>query len=181
MEKVDRRIRRTHKLLADALVALSQQRGYDAVTIREITEYADVSYSTFFRHYTDKDALLLDMIQNTVVELRRLIGENRPASGSGKVLFEHIADNQPLYRVLLGGHNSSAIVQRLQEIIVDIILAFDSNNSDSTIPPEIKANHVATAILALVKWWLDHDTPYPPERMGEIYAALIMRPALGKP
>lgn len=180
MEKVDRRIRRTHKLLADALVALSQQRGYEAVTIREITEYADVSYSTFFRHYTDKDGLLLDMIQNTVVELRSLIGENRPASESGKVLFEHIADNQPLYRVLLGGHNSSSIVQRLQKIIVDILLAFDSNNSDTVIPPEIKANHVATAILALVKWWLDHDTPYPPERMGEIYAALIMRPALGK-
>ncbi len=180
MEKVDRRIRRTHKLLAEALVALSHQQGYEAVTIRDITEYADVSYSTFFRHYADKDALLMDMIQSTVVELRSLIGQNRPASDSGKVLFEHIADNQPLYRVLLGGHNSSAIVQRLQEIIVDIILAFDSNNSESIVPREIKANHVATAILALVKWWLDHDTPYPPERMGEIYATLIMRPALGK-
>ncbi|MBI1276562.1 MAG: TetR family transcriptional regulator [Anaerolineaceae bacterium] len=179
-EKVDRRIRRTQKLLAEALVALARKQGYDAVTIRDITEYADVSYSTFFRHYADKDALLMDMIQNTVVELRTLIGENRPSSDSGKVLFEHVADNQPLYRVLLGGHNSSAIVQRLQEIIFDIIMAFEANNADSTIPREIKANHVATAILALLKWWLDHDTPYSPERMGEIYAALILRPALGK-
>lgn len=180
MEKVDRRIRRTHKLLAEALVALAQQHGYESVTIRDITEYADVSYSTFFRHYTDKDALLFDMIQNTVVELRTLIGKNQPAQASGKVLFQHIEDNQPLYRVLLGGHNSSAIVQRLQDIIFDIIMDFDANNSDTTIPSEIKANHVATAILALVKWWLDHDTPYSPERMGEIYAALIMRPVLGK-
>jgi AcrR family transcriptional regulator len=180
MEKVDRRIRRTHKLLADALVALSQQHGYDAITIRDITEYADVSYSTFFRHFADKDALLMDMIQSTIVELRTLIGDNRPASSNGKVLFDHITENQPLYRVLLGGPNSSAILQRLQQIIVDIILAFDSDKSDMPIPREIKANHVATAILALVKWWLDHDTPYPPERMGEIYAALIMRPALGK-
>ena len=179
MVKIDRRIRRTHKLLAEALVALSQQRGYDAVTIRDITEYADVSYSTFFRHYTDKDALLISMIQSTVVELRTLIGEHQPAHTSGKVLFEHIAANQALYKVLLGGHNSSAIVQRLQGVISDIILGVDTG-TDEVIPRDIKANHIATSILALVKWWLDHDTPYPPDRMGEIYATLIMRPTLGK-
>src|SRR6185503_7375466 len=119
MEKIDRRIQRTHKLLAQALVALAQQRGYDSVTIRDITEYADISYSTFFRHYPDKDALLLDMIQNTIVELRAVIGENQPAQIGGNVLFEHIAGNQALYRVLLGGLNSSAIVGRIQEVIVD--------------------------------------------------------------
>jgi len=37
---MDRRIRRTHKLLVDALVSLALRDGYDAVTIRDITEYA---------------------------------------------------------------------------------------------------------------------------------------------
>src|SRR6476620_6020508 len=101
MEKIDRRIQRTHKLLADALVVLAQERGYDAVTIRDITEYADISYSTFVRHYPDKDALLLDMIQNTVTELRTVIGEDQPAQIGGSVLFKHIADNQALYQALL--------------------------------------------------------------------------------
>lgn len=177
---MDRRVRRTHKLLTDALIALSQQHGYDAVTIRDITEYADVSYSTFFRHYADKDALLFKMIESLLEELRKLIGKNQPSNISGKVLFEHIAANQPLYRVLLGGHNSSTILQRLQEIVIAEVLAFDAGNTDEVVPRDIKANHVATSLLALVKWWLDHNTPYPPERMGEIYATLIVRPALGK-
>ena len=181
MEKIDRRIRRTHKLLADALVALAQHGGYDAVTIRDITEYADVSYSTFFRHYPDKDALLLDMIQNTVVELRAVIGENQPAHMSGTVLFEHIEANQALYRTLLGGLNSSAIVQRIQEVIIGEILSGMPSDANGLIPREIKANHVATAVLALVKWWLDHNMPYPASRMGEIYAELIIKPMLGKP
>lgn len=180
MVNMDRRVRRTHKLLSDALIALSQQRGYDAVTIRDITEYADVSYSTFFRHYTDKDALLFEMIESLLEELRELIGKNQSSNISGTILFEHIAANQPLYRVLLGGHNSSAILQRLQEIVVAEIMAFDAGNLDEVVPREIKANHVATSLLALIKWWLDHGTPYPPERMGEIYATLIVRPALGK-
>ncbi len=180
MEKIDRRIQRTHKLLADALVMLAQQHGYDSVTIRDITEYADISYSTFFRHYADKDALLLDMIQNTVTELRAVIGEDQPAQISGNLLFEHIADNQGLYQTLLGGLNSSAIVQRIQDIIARETLPIVPIDTDAVIPREIKANHVATSVLALVKWWLDHGMPYTPERMGEIYAAMIIIPMLGK-
>ncbi len=180
MEKIDRRIRRTHKLLADALVILSQQQGYDAVTIRDITEYADVSYSTFFRHYADKDALLLDMIQSAIKELRLVVGENQASHIGGRVLFEHIAQNQPLYRVLLGGLTSSAIVQRIQHVILTEILQATPVDGDAIIPPEIKANHIAASVLALVKWWLDHDTPYSPARMGEIYATLILEPTLRK-
>jgi len=181
MEKLDRRIQRTHKLLADALVALAQQRGYDSVTIRDITEYADISYSTFFRHYPDKDSLLLNMIQNTVTELRTVIGEDQPAQIGGSVLFKHVADNQALYRALLGGLNSSAIVQSIQEVIVGEILPNVAVHENDTIPPEIMANHVASSVLALVKWWLDNDMPYSSERMGEIYAAMIINPTLGKP
>ena len=33
-----------------------------AVTIRDITERADVAYATFFRHYEDKDALLDEVV-----------------------------------------------------------------------------------------------------------------------
>ena len=180
MEKIDRRIQRTHKLLADALVVLAQQRGYDSVTIRDITEYADISYSTFFRHYVDKDALLLDLLQNTVVELRTLIGEDQPAQISGNVLFAHVADNQALYRALLGGLNSSAIFQRIQGVIVGEILPSIEMDEEAIVPREIKANHVASSVLALLKWWLDHDMPYSAERMGEIYAQMIISPSLGK-
>ncbi len=62
MEKVDRRIKRTQKLLQEALISLTLEKGYDEVTIREITDRADVGYTTFFRHYPDKEALLADVL-----------------------------------------------------------------------------------------------------------------------
>ncbi len=58
MESQDRRIKRTQQLLAKALIALTLEKGYEVVTIRDITEWADVGYATFFRHYYSKDALL---------------------------------------------------------------------------------------------------------------------------
>ena len=174
---MDRRIRRTHKLLIDALVALALRDGYDAVTIKDITEYADISYSTFFRHYPDKDALFMCMIKTTIDELGALVDSHESPAVGGNIIFRHVADNQSLYRALLGGLNSSGMVQKIQQMIAETILQNRLIPPGTFIPPEIAANHVAASALALVKWWLDHDMPYPPEQMGAIYATLIIQPA----
>ena len=44
------------------------------------------------------------------------------------------------------------------------------------VPAEIAAHHLVASSIALIRWWLEHGMPYPPERMGEIYRDLIERP-----
>ncbi|MBZ0282000.1 MAG: TetR/AcrR family transcriptional regulator [Anaerolineae bacterium] len=176
MDKIDRRIKRTQKLLAEALVTLASQQGYDAVTIKDITDYADISYSTFFRHYPDKDTLLMGILQSVVEEMRELVRGRYSPEKSGTILFEHVAENHDLYQVLLGGLNSSAMVQQVQSLIAAEVLPALNPLTDELIPREIVANHVAASALALVKWWLDHQMPYPAEQMGSIYAALVVAP-----
>src|SRR5437667_12756071 len=73
MEIRDRRVRRTQHLLARALIALTLEKGYEAVTIRDITECADIGYATFFRHYRDKDELLEDVLDVVLAELIDLL------------------------------------------------------------------------------------------------------------
>jgi hypothetical protein len=46
----------------------------------------------------------------------------------------------------------------------------------SLVPVEIAAHHLVASAIALIQWWLDHEMPYPPERMGIIYHELIVRP-----
>jgi AcrR family transcriptional regulator len=179
MVKTDRRIQRTQKLLTDALVTLALRDGYDAVTIKDITERAGISYSTFFRRYPDKDALLMGILESVMQELRGLVNKHQPANIGGAILFRHVAANQDLYRVLLGGLNSSAMVQKVQQMIAATVLRDRPPPSDGLIPPEIAANHIAASALALVKWWLDNDMPYAPERMAAIYAALVIAPTEG--
>src|SRR5688500_17747569 len=101
MEKIDRRITRTQRLLTDALTTLALRDGYDAVTIKNITDMADISYSTFFRHYPDKDALLMSVLEDTVNQLGDLVGGSESPEKGGALLFCHITDNQALYQVLL--------------------------------------------------------------------------------
>jgi AcrR family transcriptional regulator len=63
----DLRIRRTKKLLQEAMIALTVEKGFSNISVRDITERAMVNRSTFYRHYLDKYDLL-DQYLNEVAE-----------------------------------------------------------------------------------------------------------------
>ena len=185
MEQVDRRVRRTKKSLEDALIALTLEKDYDEITIQEITDRADIGYRTFFRHYSDKDELLKDVLSTTMVELRELMVP--PQSDffadpnikstylvSGVILFRHVHERSDLYRVLLRSENT--LVESVMEFA---IRGFEENFeslSEPDIPIEIIANHMVSGTIALVRWWLDTEMSYPPEVMGEYMDRLIVKP-----
>ncbi len=50
---LDRRVQKTRKLLQDALIELVAEKGYEAVSIREILDKANVGRSTFYSHFED--------------------------------------------------------------------------------------------------------------------------------
>jgi AcrR family transcriptional regulator len=174
----DRRIRRTQRLLARALIDLTLERGYAAVTIREITERADVGYATFFRHYPDKDALLLDALEVFLQELLRLLQLRADAdpAAEGALIFGYVREHSELCRVLLASPASGVLLQRVRETGMASAMSQHAPRPDSPVPPEIAAHHLVTSSIALIQWWLDHDMPYPSARMGQIYADLIVRP-----
>src|SRR4051812_36055234 len=102
MVTVDRRVRRTQHLLARALIDLTLEKGYEAVTIREITDRAGVGYATFFRHYRDKDELLQDVLDVVLDELTGLLAPARPDDDPtvvGVVLFRYVAAHSEVVRV----------------------------------------------------------------------------------
>jgi AcrR family transcriptional regulator len=52
---IDRRVARTRTLLQQALMTLILRKNYDAITIKEICDAANVGRSTFYSHFTSKD------------------------------------------------------------------------------------------------------------------------------
>src|SRR5260221_12054396 len=55
---IDRRAARTRRALHEALISLILRQGYEATTIQDIIDAADVGRSTFYAHYTGKEDLL---------------------------------------------------------------------------------------------------------------------------
>jgi AcrR family transcriptional regulator len=171
----DRRVRRTQQLLARALIALTLEKGYEAVTIRDITDRADIGYATFFRHYHDKDELLNDVIDVVLDDLVALLVPAIPVDPTtvGVLLFRYVQEQSEVIRVLLRSH---ALLQNIIEVASQNVTNVHTPLPDSVIPLEIASYHIITSSISLVQWWLDHHMPYPPEQMGVIYHELITRP-----
>jgi AcrR family transcriptional regulator len=182
MDKQDRRVKRTQNLLAKALIALTLEKGYDAITIRDITQRADVGYATFFRHYHDKDELLQDVLEVVLDELMHVFFassyQGDPAV-DGLLLFRYVQQHSEVIRVLLSSRGSSSLIQRIIEAVTLDVLSRQALIEGGVVPTEVAAYHLITASITLVQWWLEHDMPYTPERMGEIYQELIIRPTIG--
>lgn len=70
VQKLDPRVRRTRKLLKQAFMEIMSEKGFDAMTVQDITDRADINRATFYAHYTDKyelhDQMLLEWFRETL-------------------------------------------------------------------------------------------------------------------
>lgn len=179
MKETDQRVRRTRQRLAEALIALTVARGYDAVTIREITARADVGYATFFRHYPDKDALLDDVLDVFLQQLLDLLQPQQIVDdpiASHVLMFRFVAEHINLFRVLLSSHSSPMQMRRVREVGISRVFAQHAAREDAAVPPEIAANHLVMAAITLIAWWVEHDLLYSAEQMAQILQTLIVEP-----
>ncbi len=179
METQDRRVKRTQNALTQALISLTLEKGYEAVTIRDITERADIGYATFFRHYPDKDALLqdvLDVILEEMIQLLRPSMSDDDPEQLGTLIFRYVKEHSEVCRVLLSSRGKTTLMERIIETATRSALEQRAPSPSSRIPAEIVAYHLVASAISLIQWWLDHNMPYSTDRMGSIYADLIVRP-----
>lgn len=174
----DPRFQRSQQRLHQAIVDLILEYGYEAISVREIANAARVSYATFYRHYTSKDALLLDVVGRSQAEMAALLapGDGEAPEQEGRIIFEHIAKNVRFYQILLEGKGARHLLAQAQEAAVEQFVLYFQPAEGVDVPFAIVANHFVAGIIALLRWWLDHDQPYTAERMGQIYADLLYRP-----
>jgi AcrR family transcriptional regulator len=178
--RVDRRIARTQRLLGEALLDLIQEQSFDSITIRDITERADIGYATFFRHYDSKEELLSQQLESIIRQLEEMVGEGGDGyfEREGELLFEHVRQNELLYRGLLGGHVHVQVTRRLRDALIRVIRPHVERHlpdEQLLVPLEIAVNHLAASALELVAWWLENDMPYPPREMSRYYDRLIIQ------
>ncbi len=175
----DARVVKTRQRLAAALVMLTLERGYDAVTVRELTARAGVGYATFFRHFGSKEALLEQLLTDTLDDLMAQLTPQLATSDLariGTLVFGHAHDHADRYRVLLRTGEITGLLERCIQLSTETLSATFVPKSGSVVPFEVAARHLVHGFMGLVAWYLEAGLPHTPERMGEILEALILEP-----
>src|SRR5579859_5063671 len=176
------RVRRTQKLLREALIELIEERGFEALTIGEITGRAMVSRAAFYRNYQDKYDLVEQIFEEAMSALFNAVGE------LGRVhppeiwvtFFEHIAHYERLYRALLGSNGSPWFVRKMRASLADLLkeLARLPHGSDAsaysvhTFSDEFVPDLVSAMFVEAITWWLEQGRPYTPREIATRSALL---------
>jgi len=185
--KVDPRVRRTSRMLRDALVSLILEKDYASISIKEITGRAEVAYITFYRHFESLDLLLMEVLDEGLAELMNHIetlakqSETSALETEGRLIFEYIEQKSDLFRILL---KSQSVTRVRKKVIQNIASIFQKSclplaRSGSQVAIAITSNHIATSLLALIEWWLENNMKPAPAQMGKVYKSLIIDSTVG--
>ncbi len=177
----DPRVVRTRNMLKCALLELIGEKGYDSIRVQDIARRATLNRATFYLHYRDKDDLLNQSIEDILNELIRgmknkRLSEEKITDRDGNVVkplpdlvyvFEHVANNEFFYTVMLGPHGEQRLLFRLLEVFTDTLSErLSHTHLKPTVPKEILVHYAASAYLGVIVWWLKNGQPYPPEYMA---------------
>ncbi|MEO6456859.1 MAG: TetR/AcrR family transcriptional regulator [Chloroflexia bacterium] len=190
MAKIDRRIQRTRELLQKALIELISERKYDAITIQDIVDRANVGRTTFYLHYSSKDDLLMSCHEAIVSEFHfgplyphplsreELLSPEAPPEMTSA--YRHLKEAWVHLYPIFQGKDGPLILRRIrdssvQEIEANLRVAFVE--ADSAIPFDVLANYLAGARIALMQWWLEQGRlemrqPYTPENLAQTFHRL---------
>jgi AcrR family transcriptional regulator len=176
------RVRRTKILLREALIELIEERGFDALTIGELTERAMVSRAAFYRTYQDKYDLVEQIFEEAMSSLLNAVGDLGPEhpAESWVKFFEHIAEYERLYRALLGRKGSPWFVRKMRASLADLVkerghLPHGSDASSRTIhtfSDEFVPDLVSTMFVEAITWWLEQGRSYTPKEIATRSALL---------
>lgn len=163
----DLRVRRTRKLLQQALIELTIEKGFAEVTVQDIAERAMVNRATFYRHYLDKYDLL-DQYMNDVYELTASQEQLAQAPAQAPMseppplglvsMLKHVQAHAAFYRVMLGAKGDPAFVQRIQQYIEKrfrSLLRDAPTQKQSGLPLDLRLSYVSHAGVGAIEWWLN--------------------------
>jgi AcrR family transcriptional regulator len=177
--KADRRIRRTTDALVTALIELAHARRYDAITIQDLLDHANVGRSTFYSHYRGKDDLLLRSFERMLASLDAGIDQDKGnvvRIAPVRELFTHFAQMRGFLHSLERAHRLDRVLQvgavQLSATIARRLAALAA--TPDGVPPAARAQALAGALFALLRWWLDQEKPESPERMDAMYHAICL-------
>ena len=177
---VDRRIQRTRQLLQDALLALILEKGFEAVTVQDVIDRANVGRSTFYAHFQDKEDLLLSGFEHLRTEFEKYLQSESVTNDSPWALslsmLQHAQSQRQLYKAFAGkqgGNIALAYVQKYLSAVLCDHLKKQLATRKKSPPPEIVAHYLASSFIALLSWWLDNASAYSAEQMNDFYLRLV--------
>lgn len=187
-EKQDRRIIRTKKEIKEAFISLLEEKNFDSITVRDLTERANINRGTFYLHYLDKYDLLekceeevfanILSIFNAGAVIDILQGQDMTVRLPFFVrVFEYLKEEATFMKVILGPNGDPAFQEKIRQVFIknlndNILTKMDLESVK--VPIELLTTYVSSAHLGVIQYWLNTGMKQSPEEVTTILFNILM-------
>ena len=176
-ETLDPRIRRTRRLLQQALQKLLQKKEFEEISVQDITEEATLNRATFYDHYTDKFGLLECMVGTDFNELlaEREVQFDETCASALKAIVLAVCDylarmQGPDCRRQFQPHMEAAIIAVVRRMLLD---GLGRHPSEEAVSREMVAATASWAIYGAAKEWAQTSDRCSSEEIADLVATLV--------
>ncbi|MGE7111937.1 TetR/AcrR family transcriptional regulator [Lysinibacillus sp. NPDC047702] len=187
----DLRVIRTIEAIKDALVELIEEKGFDSITVKDITSKAKINRGTFYAHYQDKydlmnryqEEIMLGMSNIAKQNIYNLIADLHTNGTTLKpfeiaiLIFEFLEQNKRFMKAVLGPNGDLSFQTKLKNFMWKTL--FESEESplkqeNILVPREYLVSYIASAHIGVVQQWLLSDRKETPQEMARILSTITL-------
>ena len=166
----DRRARRSRKLLKESLLELMKRKSFSDISVRDVTDAADMNRATFYLHYSGTAELLQSVEEDLLSELQALVDSHMQetfAVGSVAPVFEPVLDfaveHREICAVLFASSEASGFFQSIQRLVHEngaplVRTWFQPEDPRLT---DYLLNFLAWGFIGLLAEWFEKDMALP--------------------
>ena len=180
-DRPDRRVSRTRRALKEALTDLILEKGYEAVTVQDIIDRADVGRSTFYSHFLDKDDLLMAILPDLDVPGPDTgsAAVDGPAFGWTLELFRHFGSGKRLFKALAGSQSGALArretTARLETLARAELSRLKAARRLDAFRLELLVRFLVGTFIGFMDWWLrEENDQLPAEQVDRAFRSLVL-------
>jgi len=182
----DRRVQRTQQLLQTALISLIQEKGFEALSVQDIIDRANVGRATFYAHFDNKEDLLVSRLEalRASLQARQRHALLQAARTDDRMfaysheMFVHVDEHRAVFRSMVGKRSGAVIQQLFHKMLVDLvredIKALMPRAASNSTPTEAVVQLVAGGLFGLVLWWVDGRMKLSIEEVDALFRRLAI-------
>ncbi len=180
---MDRRSARTRRALHEALISLILRKGYDAITVQEIIDQADIGRATFYAHYRGKEDLLRGGFDALRAELKAARGTALSKRGAGQdgplafslAMFEHACAYRDVYRAMVGGPGGIVAIHEIRRVLSEMVKEeLSAFQDDGAVSRELALHFVVSTFLTVLTWCLERKSKLAPSQVDAMFRRLVI-------
>ena len=156
----DRRFKKNKKEIRRAFIDLVIEKGYDKLTISEITERADINRMTFYSHYESIEDIFHEFCDDMEADIASAISNEKDFDIDRlfKLLNELMNEEIDFYRLVAKDNRMALFRAGFKEVISKLIrLDLNQGSNESRINRLITGNLIAVCITYSYLNWLSGE------------------------